>query len=138
LCLGSAAVFRVGQLALQNDTRDLDVDFWGRVWTGPLGAWAFRVARRVPSNAAPVRALTHRATELSLGLAAEDLFDALPASTQASLGDVRSVLQRLQHDATRLRAQLEQLPDDTLQARLQETVAALETLRLDLLRLHAG
>lgn len=138
VCLGLAAASTLGQLALRNDARDLDVECWGRVWTGPFGGWAFGAARRLRTNAPTVRAMTHRATELSLGLAAEELFDALPASTQASLGDVRSLLRRLQDDATRLRAQLEQLPNEQLHARLQDTVATLETLRLNLLRLHAG
>ncbi len=138
ICLSVAAAATFGVLALRQDVRDVDVEFWGRVWTGRFGAWAFATARRLRGNAPAVQAMTHRATELSLGIAAEDLFNALPASTRASLGDVPAVLGRLQRDATRLRAQLEQLPDDALQQRLQDTVAALETMRLNLLRLHAG
>lgn len=137
-CLGLAASATLGQLALGQQARDVDVEFWERVWTGRFGTWAFGVARRFRRGAPAVQAMTHRATELSLGLAAEELFETLPASTRESLGDVPAVLQRLQHDATRLRAQLQQLPDDALQSRLQDTVAALETMRLNLLRLHAG
>jgi serine/threonine-protein kinase len=104
-------------------------------------------------------AITHRATELSLGMAAEGLFDSLPRATREALGDVPAVLHRLQDDAQRLRHHCDGMQDvlndagetaaspayddvrrdrDALQAKLGETVAALETIRLNLLQLHAG
>jgi prefoldin subunit 5 len=102
--------------------------------------------------------MTHRATELSLGLAAEQLFDTLPRETRQALADVPSVLQRLQNDAQSLRKRHEALQEalagstaanspefddlramrDEVQAQLSEAVGTLETLRLGLLRLHAG
>jgi serine/threonine-protein kinase len=86
---------------------------------------------------------------LSLGLAAEQLYESLPKATRAALGPVPIVLQRLQQDAQGLRSRMEQLSvaqsDEEIGAareriatQLRETVGALETIRLDLLRLHAG
>jgi serine/threonine-protein kinase len=104
-------------------------------------------------------AITHRATELSLGMAAESLYQGLPRATRDQLGDLPSVLHRLQDDAQALRRHLDTLQEvindagesasteayepvrrdrDAIQAKLGETVAALETIRLNLLRLHAG
>ena len=140
----------IAHLALMQQRRDVDVEFWSRIWSGRFGTWAFETARRLRGSTAPARAMTHRATELSLSLAAEALFESLPEATQASLGDVPALLQRLQHDATRVREELANLQDadaladpmravrDQLQERLRDTVSAMETLRLDLLRLHAG
>jgi serine/threonine-protein kinase len=103
--------------------------------------------------------MTHRATELSLGMAAEQLFEGLPKATRDQLRELPAVLRRLQADAQSLRARYDGLQDaladigdaassaaygdlramrDTIQAKLAEAVAALETIRLDLLRLHAG
>jgi hypothetical protein len=76
-----------------------------------------------------------------------------------ALGDLPAVLHRLQDDAQRLRASHDALQEaindagdaaasveyadiretrDTLHAKLGEAVASLETIRLNLLRLHAG
>ena len=103
--------------------------------------------------------MTHRATELSLGLAAEQLYDALPRDQRAQLKDLPNTLARLQGDAQTLRRNLEDLNEalndagdagasvefadvratrDEIQAKLGDAVGALETIRLNLLRLHAG
>ena len=103
--------------------------------------------------------MTHRATELSLGMAAEQLYESLPKESQRALGDLPGVLKRLQVDAQLLRRHYDELQEalgeagaaatsdeyagvretrDTVHAKLRETVGALETIRLDLLRLHAG
>ncbi len=144
-------------LMLQQMRRDIDVPFWRALWTGTFGRTAFAFARRVRGPMADAPIVTHRATELSLSLAAEQLFENLPRDTRAALGDVPAVLQQLQGDAQLLRKQLaavqdvlahSALPDDargTWQTerartgqRLQQTVATLEGLRLGLLRLSAG
>ncbi|WP_337169804.1 serine/threonine-protein kinase [Gemmatimonas aurantiaca] len=142
--------------------RELDVRFWHAVWTGRCGMMAFRLARRF-GRAVPHRiAATHRATELSIGLAAESLFEGLPRQTRRMLRDVPATLEALRHRARLLRERIDQIGDlrdeaggalraatvstvDALRAEraaLQEqfsaTVASLETLRLGLLRLHAG
>src|SRR5213083_3676439 len=112
--------------------------------------------------------LTHRPTELALGMAAEQLYETLPKETRRQLRDLPDVVHRLEQDAQRMRARLEELqealsdvghsgnPDpaiaarhdrivadlsaerDLVQQRLKDAVAALETIRLNLLRLHAG
>jgi serine/threonine-protein kinase len=145
-------------LALLQQRTDVDTGFWARVWRGPLGRLAFSIARRSGGARPAVAAMTHRATELSLGLAAEQLYDTLPKETRQALADIPSVLQRLQGDAQSLRKRHEALQEalagstaanspefddlramrDEVQAQLSETVGTLETLRLGLLRLHGG
>jgi serine/threonine-protein kinase len=153
-----------GYLAMVQMRRDVDVEFWSAVWTGRFGSWAFSVAKRLRGAKPMAPAMTHRATELSLGLAAEQLFESLPKASRESLGDVPDVLHRLQQDAQRLRVRLNRLQDalqhqglqqhgipaigdnasvlhterDRVSERLRATVGAMETLRLSLLRLHAG
>jgi hypothetical protein len=43
--------------------------------------------------------MTHRATELALGLAAEQLYEGLPRESREALADLPAVLRRLQDDA---------------------------------------
>jgi hypothetical protein len=143
---------------IQQMRRDIDAPFWRALWTGTFGRLAFTLARRVRGAAADTPIVTHRATELSLSLAAEQLFEQLPRDTRAALGDVPAVLQQLQGDAQLLRKQLAAVQDVLADAaslpeearttwqhereqtshRLQQTVATLEGLRLGLLRLAAG
>jgi serine/threonine-protein kinase len=139
--------------------RDVDTVFWSRLWTGPVGHLAFAIGARLPGRRALAPSLTHRATELALGIAAGQLYERLPRATRQQLGDVPALVQRLQEDATTLRARLDELQDalvacgdaadtdafrdlravrDATQAQLADAVAALETIRLELLRLHAG
>jgi serine/threonine-protein kinase len=140
-----ATLCTLGYLGVMQLRRDVDLEFWQRVWTGAFGQWAFAVARRIRGRASVTRAMTHRATELSLSLAAEQLYETLPQSTRESLGDLPTLMQRLQRDATNLRRQLGLLQDapfaeqqSKVQARLQDVVNAMESIRLGLLRLHAG
>jgi len=139
--------------------RDIDVEFWNAAWTGRCGTWAFAIAKRWRGATPIAPAMTHRATELSLGMASEALFESLPKASRESLGDVPTLLQRLQHDAQQLRARANALQDalggtatasqrddhralcaerDVVQGRLRDTVSALESIRLGMLRLHAG
>jgi hypothetical protein len=148
----------LGYLAMLQRRTDVDTGFWARVWRGPLGKLAFSVAKRSGGARPAVAAMTHRATELSLGLAAEQLYDSLPKDSRQQLGDIPALLKRLQSDAQSLRKRYESLQEalggsaaantpeyddlramrDEVQARLGEAVGTLETLRLGLLRLHAG
>jgi hypothetical protein len=148
----------LGYLALLQRRTDVDTGFWARVWRGPLGRLAFSIAKRSGGARPAVAAMTHRATELSLGLAAEQLYDSLPKDSRQQLGDIPALLKRLQGDAQSLRKRYESLQEalggsaaantpeyddlramrDEVQARLGEAVGTLETLRLGLLRLHAG
>jgi hypothetical protein len=105
---------------------------WHRLWASRLGRGFFLVAgvgiKRPKRAALPGR----EATELALGRAATEAFDALPEKTRAQLRGVRGVIQLLEERAEVLRA-----GGDT-GARLTEAVAALENIRVGLLRLHAG
>ena len=154
-----AAVSGFCFLLLMQLRRDVDIEFWSAAWTGQFGAFSFAVARRLRGAKPVAAAMTHRATELSLGMAAEGLFDSLPKASRDALGDVPATLQRLQSDAHRLRLRYDALQDalagagnsatgddysevraerDVVHERMRETVGALETIRLGLLRLHAG
>jgi len=158
----------IGALIMLQRRRDVDAEFWGRAWTGRFGRWLFGVARLFTSAKALPASLTHRPTELALGMAAEQLYETLPKVTRQQLRDLPDVVHRLEADAQRMRARLEDLqealsgaghtgsPDpaiaarhdrivadlsaerDLVQQRLRDAVAALETIRLNLLRLHAG
>jgi len=149
----------VGHLMLTQRRRDVDTDFWAKVWLGRIGKSAFKVARKLVGKHAFTAANTHRATELSLGTAAEQLYESLPKETQRELADLPPTLKRLQDDAQALRRHYEALQEaladagdaasseryadvrdarDEMHAKLGETVTALETIRLNLLRLHAG
>jgi hypothetical protein len=148
----------LGYLALLQRRTDVDTGFWARVWRGPLGRLAFSIAKRSGGVKPAASAMTHRATELSLGLAAEQLYESLPKESRQELRELPAVLTRLQKDAQSLRKRYESLQEalagstaanapefddlramrDEVQARLGEAVGTLETLRLGLLRLHAG
>ena len=138
---------------------DVDGKFWAKLWMGRVGEWAFAMARRFRSGTPVVSAVTQRPTELSLGLAAEQLYESLPRATRKALGDLPDVLRRLQRDAQALRARSDALGEalagggaasaeaarertradhEEVQARMRDAVGALETIRLNLLRLHAG
>jgi serine/threonine-protein kinase len=158
----------VGALIQVQRRRDVDAEFWGRFWTGRVGSWLFKIARAFTTTTALPASLTHRPTELALSMAAEQLFESLPKETRHQLRDLPDVVHRLEQDAQKMRARLEELQEalagveqrgkpeptiaarhdrivadlsaerDLVQQRLKDAVAALETIRLNLLRLHAG
>jgi serine/threonine-protein kinase len=165
LTVGVASGFTV--LVMLQRRRDVDSEFWGRLWTGRLGRWLFGIARALVGSKVIPAPLTHRPTELSIGMAAEQLFETLPKETQRQLRDLPDVVHRLEDDAQRTRRRLEELQDvlgggrastadpkiglrhdriiadltaerELVQQRLADAVAALETIRMNLLRLHAG
>ncbi len=156
---GIAAVSAMGYLGVVQMRRDVDTEFWSFLWQGKLGIAAFRIARRLRGQSSVHAAMTHRATELSLGMAAEQLFDALPKELRQSIGNLPALLARLQRDAQALRARHDELHEALTHAgahatsedyealreertlvhdKLGDAVGALETIRLNLLRLHAG
>jgi serine/threonine-protein kinase len=105
---------------------------WHRIWASRFGKFFFRVAGvgvRPPKRPAVP---STEATELVLGQAAADLFDGLPSATRHRLPDVPKVIERLERDAEALRKRGE------TGERLATAVAALENVRLGLLRLRAG
>ena len=165
--------FGVGALILLQRRRDVDAEFYGRLWTSGVGRVLFRVARLFTSQKMLVSSITHRPTELSIGMAAEQLYQSLPKETRQELKALPDVLRKLEGDAQRLRKWHDELQEalpggarertaagsadvdkiaqrrddaveavkeerDLVHAKLASTVAALETIRLNLLRLHAG
>jgi serine/threonine-protein kinase len=124
-----------------------------RLWKSRLGEW---VAKRLhaPDSSRPVGGGVFRATEIVVGSAAADLFRALPEAMRRELSSLPETLAALEARAAEARAAAEALGDlaasgevldtsivarrDAAKAQLAQTVAALEGIRLDLLRLHAG
>jgi eukaryotic-like serine/threonine-protein kinase len=145
-------------------------DVWGKraqkLWNSKFGGWLYRLATRGASRGAVATGVTHRPTELAIGLAADRLFDDLPKTVRAQLPDLPKVVRGLEATAQAVRARIEELNallaevtnerTDTaadrrseLKERLErerqgaerrqrEVVTALETVRLNLLRMHAG
>ena len=155
----TAVISTISLLTLRQQHRDVDTEFWSKIWLGRIGKAAFKIARKLLGKRAAPSAVTHRATELSLGMAAEQLYESLPKETRRDLGDLPAVLKRLQQDAQELRKRYDALQEalaeagsaaasgeyadaretrDVIHLKLAETVGALETIRLNLLRLHAG
>jgi serine/threonine-protein kinase len=105
---------------------------WHRLWAGRFGRWFFRVAGfrlKLPERRAIASA---DATELVLGRSVLAVYAALPESERKQVPDVPRVVEQLEKEAEVLRAQ------GQTGERLAETVAALENLRLSLLKLRAG
>jgi len=93
-----------------------------------------------------------RPTEAALGIAASELFAALPETYRLELFELPSIIAALEARAAEARADADVVtalarPGDTAvfetrrnaaSANLAASVSALERIRLDLLRLHAG
>jgi hypothetical protein len=106
---------------------------WHRLWAGRFGRWFFRVAGYGLGKAPAGRAIVSAdATELVLGRSVLAAYEALPESERGQAPDVPRVVARLEDEAAALRARGETGP------RLAETVAALENLRLTLIKLRVG
>ena len=124
-----------------------------RLWNDRVGEW---LARRLgaPERSRAVGAGAFRATEAALGVAAGELFAALPEAYREQLSELPATVAALEARAAEARAELDLVaalaPDgsddagvlaarrSSAAARLADSVAALEGIRLDLLRLHAG
>jgi hypothetical protein len=114
-----------------NWLRKLD-GLWHRIWAGRFGKWFFKVAGRGIKPPARAAVVSNDATELVLGRAAVDLYEDLSEADRTGIGDVPGVVRRLAERAERLRK-----ANDTGDS-LRNTVAALENVRLALLRLQLG
>jgi len=133
-------------------------DWWqtgvrDRLWNSRAGEW---LARQLgaPERSRAVGAGAFRATEAALGVAASELFAALPKAYREQLAELPATVAALEARAADARAEMDVLaslaPSGTADAEvlevrrkaaavhLSESVAALEGIRLDLLRLHAG
>ena len=123
-----------------------------RLWNSRLGSW---LARRLgaPAQSRAVGGGVFRPTESALGVAAAELFEALPAAYREQLDELPALVASLEARAAEARAELDVLASmapsssdaEVLALRrngakehLAQSVAALESIRLDLLRLHAG
>jgi predicted Ser/Thr protein kinase len=123
-----------------------------RLWNSRLGSW---IANQLgaPEKSRAVEGGVFRATEVALGVAAGELFAALPSSYREQLHELPAIVESLEAKAAEARAEIEMLGalapagKDAEQVakrrvaakeRLGESVAALEGIRLDLLRLHGN
>src|SRR5262245_40861819 len=144
--------------------RDGAGSFWARMWQGKFGRLLARATRVKPNE----RAIpANRPTELAIAMSAESLFASFPKDVRESLGDVPTMLRTLEAHAQAARARIDEVDATMVEAqhtarasasearqaelisdlraertkaddRLAEVVTALENVRLDLLRLHAG
>jgi len=124
-----------------------------KLWNSRVGEW---LARKLgaPERSRAVGAGVFRPTEAALGVAAVDLLAALPSAYREQLTDLPATVAMLEARAAEARAELDivaalapagSTDAELLEARrtaaatrLSDSVAALEGVRLDLLRLHAG
>src|SRR5690606_17971899 len=185
MLIGTSIFGSVGSLLLANALgapplgRSLKLGLAGRarqwLYGSRVGEWTMKLVRSA-RRGNPVE-LVARPTEMALGLAAADLFAALPRELKSQLSEVPAVVHRLEERAVEARRRVDELQalhreaeseaahaasakgasaDDSLMARRSETVrqltaardvardelartvAALERIRLDLLRLAAG
>ena len=133
-------------------------DWWqtgirDRLWNSRAGEW---LARRLgaPQRSRAVGGGVFRPTESALGVAASELFAALPSAHREQLAELPATIAALEQRAAAARAELEAVAAlapagdeagamlatrrEKAAAHLASSVAALEGIRLDLLRLHAG
>jgi serine/threonine protein kinase len=124
-----------------------------RLWNGKLGEW-FADRLGAPEQSRAVGGGVFRPTEAALGIAASELFAALPEPYRVELFEIPAIVASLEARAAEARAEVDVVAalarpgsDDTavLEARrnaasanLAASVGALERIRLDLLKLHAG
>ncbi|MDX1493487.1 MAG: serine/threonine-protein kinase [Longimicrobiales bacterium] len=145
---------------------DLVGERWLRIWSGKIGDLLYAAGGlgldEAPSSASGIR----RSTEVALGLAAARLYEELPRETRRELSSLPETVRRLETDARTLRSQVKELnavlnelgedaagegadarekvrrdveaTRNAAEERLREVVAALETIRVGLLRMHAG
>jgi serine/threonine-protein kinase len=124
-----------------------------RLWNSRAGEW---LARRLgaPDRSRAVGGGVFRATEAALGVAASELFAALPKAYREQLAELPATVAALEARAAEARAEIDLIAAlapsgadragvletrrGAASALLTESVAALEGIRLDLLRLHAG
>jgi serine/threonine-protein kinase len=121
-------------------------------WRSRAGRWCFSLAKATVLHPRTLPQATHRPTELAIGMAVDALFESLPKLVRRDLGDLPKVVRGLEADAMRMRRRVADLTEavarnnddgirDALEGarnRLVDSVTALESIRLNLLRLTAG
>jgi len=106
-----------------------------RVLRGRFGKLAFRLVGTGIQDRAQLKPTVGEPTAVALSHAVSDLFDALPEPQRRSLAELPALIARLEADAMAMR---EATQDPARDEQFVNTMAMLETLRLDLLRLHAS
>jgi len=121
-----------------------------------VGEWATKLL--TPRDRKPNADLDYRPTEMALGLAVEELFAALPQAYREHVADLPRIVALLEAHAAAARARVDEVAAlmaigdreapasapkliasrDAAKRELADSVAALEAIRLDLLRLHGG
>lgn len=138
--------------------------WWARRWEGTMGRWLTKLAC-IGLGARSVAA--DRPTEMAIAFSAQALYDELPKPLRQSLGDVPATVQELERQAHAMREHIAALDEGMVSAnaargsvqvgelqefvvadltaarsraseRLADLLAALEAIRLDLLRLRAS
>jgi serine/threonine-protein kinase len=112
-------------------TRRLNT-LWHRIWAGRFGRFFFRVAGAGITPPERRAIASADATELVLGRSVLAVYESLTAGERAQVPDVPAVVERLEKEAEALRAA------GRTGEHLAETVAALENVRLAMLKLRAG
>jgi hypothetical protein len=126
-----------------------------KIWNSRVGDWVAKLL--TPRHRGQGADLAYRPTEMALGVAAIDLYIALPRVYRDDIPELPSVVEQLEAHASAARARGDELeallarsahavniPANLVAARdaakneLAKAVATLEALRLDLLRLHGG
>jgi serine/threonine-protein kinase len=121
-----AEVIRQGRWIRRLDT------LWYRLWAGRMGRWFFTFAGAGLHAPARAKIAAVEPTEALLGRSALSAYRALPDVTRHQVPEVPQVLERLEAEIETLRAR------GVTGERLKASVAALEHLRLALVRLQAG
>jgi serine/threonine-protein kinase len=131
-----------------------------KLWRGPIGGFLAKIAS---INLGTRTAAADRPTEMAIAMNAEEMYAKLSKPQRLQLGAVPEVLRHLQDQAHGMRERMVELDAAVSAAqgsragerqtalladlraaraasesRLAEVVGALENLRLDLLRIHAG
>jgi serine/threonine-protein kinase len=153
--MGLAGQFMLQRLA--NPLAELKIDFWKGRWGARLASVAGVGLPPADRPALAARLLT----EVALGRATDHLFHALPKALRKELAELPDAVRRLERSATALRANIDAHDEhlsvfersgrrdpgverdlhearDRATERLAQTIAALESIRLDLLRLQMG
>ncbi len=146
---------------------DIMGERWIRFWKGRLGRAFFKLGSLKLKRVAPAISGMHRPTEVVIGLEADRLFEELPKETRRSLKGLPETVKALEDDAQSMRRQVAEMDGvlaeigdddpsrpsagerarvrssveatrDEARKKLREAVAALETIRLGLLYMHAG
>lgn len=164
MVLSSTAGFGAALVSVVRGRRPSGVrgERWLRFWHSRLGRGLFKVGG--VGIDAPALDAGYRPTEVAIGMAADRLFKELPTRLRREFADLPDVVAALEADADAARAQIEILAEvegsgagaasgrvdavrgdgdvrasrAAAEARLAQVVAALESVRLQLIRMHAG